>query len=369
MVALPGWVFAPTKGDHGMKFKSVLPYLLFGSLTFVPNGANNFRALDSSYSLHAQQVVAQKIPSTKEQIDKKAQDLCDTYIANVLQGQDNIKHAKGGHRRAVLAEFPGAIVRWYCIYGQYTQWNRAVRDLGDTLDLIPFDARHSCPEFRRLMKEKYSGPEYAGVLHNGKMFKSNKDYNNALNAFLKRNHVDENTPDSVRQKVIDRFARNNWSVESLHPGAILIIQKSNTPSNTHAVMFLGIGRMEDGNFVPDSNGKVLYAGYNNESIGDIFGTFRTDRIFAVDMLTLAEYAYTQEYQKIQDMKYNDLYQYVYDVPKDYYAIMPQRQDLQNMARAKYFNKDSFTPRQPMVRMNTASVPLIPRLNAFNLKTR
>lgn len=352
-----------------MKFKSVLPYLLFGSLLFTPKGAGEFHKTDKSYALNARQIEKQNFPSINQQIDEKAQKLCDAYIARVLQGQQNIKHSKGSHSRAVRTEFPGAFVQWYCIYGQYMQFNRAVAEMGDTLNLIPFDARHSCPEFRRQMKQKYSGSEYAGVLHNGKMFKSNKDYNNALNAFLKRNHVDENTPDSVAQKVSDRFAKNNFSVESLHPGAILIIQKSNTPSNTHAVMYLGKGHMQDGKFVPDSNGKVLYAGYNNETIDDIFATYRTNHIFAVDMLTLAEYAYAQEYKKIQDMQYNDLYQYVYDVPKDYYAIMPQRQDLQNMARAKYFNKDSFTPRQPMVRMNTASVPLIPGLNTFNLKTR
>ena len=100
-----------------MKFKSIFPYLLFGSLTFLPKGVSNVR--ENGSVLHAQQIVqTQTVPSTKEKIDAKAQELCDTYIDNVLQGQKNIKSSKKRHSRAVLDEFPGAVVRWYCIFGQ-----------------------------------------------------------------------------------------------------------------------------------------------------------------------------------------------------------------------------------------------------------
>ncbi|MBR6838105.1 MAG: hypothetical protein IKM94_00860, partial [Alphaproteobacteria bacterium] len=112
-----------------MKFKSIFPYLLFGSLSFLPKGATD--AQEKGSSLHAQQIVqTQTVPSTKEKIDAKAQELCDTYIANVLQGQKNIKSSKKRHASAVLDEFPGASVRWYCIFGQYTQLNRALESLG-----------------------------------------------------------------------------------------------------------------------------------------------------------------------------------------------------------------------------------------------
>ena len=347
-----------------MKFTAVFKYLLLGSLTLLPRGAGETRDGKSS-SLHAQEIVQTQIPNVDEKIDAKAQDLVDAYISNVLAGQNRIKHSKKGHSRAVREEFPGAVVRWYCIYGQYSQWNRAVAEMGDTLNLIPFDARHSCPEYRRLMKQKYSGPEYAGVLYNGKMFKSDKDYNNALAAFLKRNRVDKNTPDSVRESVIKKFAQNNFSIESLHPGAMVIIQKSNTPSNTHAVMYLGCGRMENGEFIPDTNGKHLYAGYNNESIEDVFAAYRTDHIFAVDMYNLSRVAYAQEYQKVQNMNYDDMFRYVYNEPYDgLYVLEPNKTSLRAMATEKYFdkNKQNFQPTVTPVHMMTASVIPGPKYN-------
>lgn len=340
-----------------MKLKSIFPYLLFGSLLFIPNGANKSNAPKTGFATH--QIIDTNIPNTRDLINAKAQELVDTYIDNVLQGQKNIKHGKGGHRTAVLREFPGAYVRWYCIYGQYTQLNRALGSLGDTLTVIPFGGRHSCPEFRRLMKQKYSGPEYAGALHNGKMYKSDKDYNTALNAYLRHNNVNADTPSDVRQKLIDRFAQNNFSIESLHPGTILIIQKSATPSNTHAVMYLGRGRMENGVFVPDSNGKFLYAGYNNESIDDVFTTYRTNRMFAADIYDIAAVEYSKELNKIQNMKYEEMFRYVYDMPCDLYAMTPNIQSLREMATDKYFNNQDFSPYMQPVKQNMASMfPMI-----------
>ena len=350
-----------------MKFKSLFPYLLFGSLTLLPKGATDTQEKGSS--LHAQQIVqTQTVPSTKEKIDAKAQELCDTYIDNVLQGQKNIKNSKKRHSRAVLDEFPGAVVRWYCIFGQYTQLNRAVADLGDTLSLIPFEARHSCPEFRRLMKNKYNAPEYAGTIYSGKMYKSNKDYSNALSAFLKAKRVTDSTPDSVRQTLIQQFAKNNFSVESLHPGAIVIIQKSNTPSNTHAVVYLGRGCVENGSFVPDTNGKHLYAGYNNETIADMFGTYRTDKLFVADIYGIAVAEYTKELNRIQNMEYDDMFDYVYNVPSDLYAMAPAQKTLRNMATEKYFNKNFEPATLPIV--NTAKVmsPLLTQPNIIRQRT-
>jgi len=369
MVKIPTGFCAPqaNKGGTDMKIKSIFPYLLFGSLLFIPNGTN--KSAEKNGTFVAQQTIKDNTPDTQELIDAKAQELIDIYIANVLAGQNRIKHGKGGHRAAVLREFPGAVVRYYCIYGQYTQFNRALYYQGDTLTLIPFGARHSCPEFRRLMTEKYK--DCPGVIHNGKMFKSNKDYNNALNAFLKRNHVDENTPDSVRQKVIDKFNRNNFSAESLHPGAILIVQKSSTPSNTHAIMFLGIGRMENGKFIPDAHGTPIYAGYNNESTGDIYGTYPTNRIMAADMFVAAQYGYTKEFQKVQDMNYDEMFHYVYEEPYDgLYAFAPDNTSLRQTAAAKYFSKDKqdFKPATKPVRMQTASVtPPLPQIQQLRAK--
>ncbi len=343
-----------------MKFKNILPYLLFGSLVLLPKGVQKFHNTD--YSLHARQTFINdgKDDLQKTAFDKKAKDLCDIYIDFVLQGQKNIKNGRGGHRKSVLREFPGAYTRWYCIYGQYVQLNRALSELGDTLNLIPFDGRHSCPEFRRLMKQKYSNEKYAGALHSGKMYRSDAAYHTALRAYLKHNHIDESTPDSVRQKFINRFARDNFSVESLHPGTILIYQKSATPSNTHAVMFLGRGRVQNEEFIPDEKGKFLYAGYNNESIEDVFGIYNTNRMFAADIFCLATIEYQQEFDKIQNMNNWDLFRFVYDVPNNtHYATVYNRQQLLDMARDKYFDKKNFVAPQQNIRVNTASFPIAP----------
>lgn len=359
-------VVKESKGAN-MKLKSILPYLMFGSLAMLPKSVGEFH--DTDLNVSKQLRVETTLPSQQDRINQKAQELCDTYIDLVLQGQENIKNAKGSHRNAVLREFPGAVPRWYCIYGQYTQLNRAVSEMGDTLHLIPFSARHACPTFRSEMKKKYGGVEYAGALHNGKMFKSDVAYNQALQAFLKHNHVTDSTPDSIRNKVIAKFEKNNFSAELLHPGAILIIQKSATPSNTHAVMFLGRGHVVKGEFVPDANGQFIYAGYNNESIDDIFKVFNTNYIFAADILTIASVEYSKELQKIQNMNNEDLFHFVYDVPSDMYAAFPGRQNLSKMATEKYFDKRNYNPPMPIPHANFASFAAMPGLQNFFNRTR
>ncbi len=341
-----------------MKFKTVLPYMFLGSLMLFPKGGGEVRK--SAASLRAQPVATQTIPSYETQIKEKAKELCDTYIDLVLQGQDNIKSRKGPYGKAVRTELPGAPVGLHCMYGQYTQLNRALYALGDTMKLIPRDARSSCPNFRTEMRKKYSGDEYAGVLHNGKMFKSESDYNHALEAFLKHRKVTDSTPDAERKKVIAQFEKNNFLASSLHPGAILIIQKSADPNNTHAIMYLGRGRVEDKKFVEDPNGQFIYAGYNNESIGDIFTTYRTNHIFAADIYGIAMVAYAKELDNIKNMSDDELFRFVYDIPSDVYAFTPTRKYLQEMATEKFFDKQNFVPKMPTVMpITTASMPLFP----------
>ncbi len=341
-----------------MKFKAVLPYMFLGSLMLFPKGGGEVR--ESAASLRAQPVATQTIPSYEPQIKEKAEELCNTYIDLVLRGQENIKSRKGGYGNAVRKELPGAPVGLHCMYGQYTQLNRALYALGDTMKLIPRDGRASCPSFRTEMRKKYSGNEYAGVIHSGKMFKSESDYNHALEAFLKHRKVTDSTPDAEREKVIAQFEKNNFLASALHPGAILIIQKSSDPNNTHAIMYLGRGRVENDKFVEDPNGKFIYAGYNNESIGDIFATYRTDHIFAADIYGIALVAYAKELDNIKNMSDDELFRFVYDVPSDLYAFTPNRKYLQEMATEKYFDKQNFVPKMPATTPVTmASMPLLP----------
>ena len=348
-----------------MKFRLFCKYFLIGSLMALPKGVDNFH--DTGISLHAQQtVLVDNIPSTQDKIDKKAQELCDTYIEFVLQGQKNIKNNKARYRRAVQQELPGAPMTpghtWHCIYGQYTQLNRALKSLGDTITLIPYDGRNACPAFRTEMQKKYSGTEYAGALHSGKMFKSDNDYNRAMNAYLKYNHINDSTPDDKRNAVIARFEKNNFKASDLHPGTIIIVQHNNASSNTHAIMFLGRGRVENGEFIEDKNGKFIYAGYNNESVGDIFTTYNTNRIFAADIYNIASVSYAKELQNVKNMTNQELFQFIYDTPGNMCYIAPERKKLQELAETKYFDKQNFVPQIPTPMVYTASVPVFPVYN-------
>jgi len=352
-----------------MKFRAILPYLLVGSMIGMPNATGDFCA---EYNIsNFQKPMTPQSPTKQEQIENKAKELCDLYIEFVLQGQENIKtNNKHGHKKSVLKELPGAPVypkSLYCIYGQYTQLNRALDSLNDTLTLVPYGARNSCPAFRDIMRKKYSGDEYAGALHNGKMFKSWDEYNRALDAYLKHNRVTDDTPADEKNKVIARFQKNNFCVDDLHPGTILIIQKSANPNNTHAIMYVGRGRVENGKFVPDSTGKAIYAGYNNESLGDVFKTYNTNRIFAADIYDIAVIEYDKELQKIQNLDNNELYRFVYDMPNDLYAMGPSRKILEKMAQEKYFDKEHFQPSYPP--MNMASFPLLPTQNLLSKKLK
>ncbi len=344
-----------------MKFSKVFQYFLLGTLVAVPKISGNFD--DTGISLHAQQVKTVKIPTVQDKINKKAEKLCDVYIANVLRGQQNIKNSNKTYTRAVRTELPGAPVKMHCIYGQYTQLNRALDELNDTLTVVPFAARNACSVFRNEMKKKYAGAEFAGALHNGKMFKNAASYNRALDQFLKHHNVTENTPDDIKNKVIAKFKQNNYKADDLHPGTILIVQRGANPNNAHAIMYLGRGRVENKkDFVPDANGQHIYAGYNNESVGDLFLAFNTDHVFAADVYTIASVLYTNEFNKIQNMKDKELFRFVYDAPSEEYAFMPQKEKLQNMATEKYFNRETFVPgATPIKKTNTAVASFAPKL--------
>ena len=113
-------------------------------------------------------------------------------------------------------------------------------------------------------------------------------------------------------------------------------------------------------FVEDPNGKFIYARYNNESIGDIFATYRTDHICAADIYGIALVAYAKELDNIKNMSDDELFRFVYDVPSDLYAFTPNRKYLQEMATEKYFDKQNFVPKVPAATpVAMASMPLLP----------
>lgn len=351
-----------------MRFKLFYKYLLAGSLMTLPKGISDFHKTDMP--AHAYKIEQTELFATQAKIDAKARELCDTYIDFVLQGQQNIKSRRGGYYAAVSKELPGAPLGWHCIYGQYIQLNRALEKMGDTITLVPFTSRNACPTFRSEMRKKYSAPEYNGAIHNGKMFRSDAEYNRALAAFLKHNHITDSVDAQKRNSVIARFEKNNFKASCLHPGAIIIVQHNNTPSNTHAIMYLGRGRIENDKFVADENGGFIYAGYNNESVGDIFKTYNTNHIFAADIYNIARVDYAKELNRVTNMDDKELFRFVYDMPSDLCLAQTSHQQLETMAREKYFNKQNYAPAVPVIRPNMAMLPVFPLYNEIlNIRTK
>ena len=346
-----------------MGFKKILPYFFAAGSLIVAPKVGGFQ--NTGDSLHAKQVTRVVMPTPQEKIQKKAKELCDLYISNVLQGQKNIKQGNKNYRKSVKIELPGAPVGLHCVYGQYVQLTRALEDLGDTLTLIPRDASRACPTFRTEMRKKYSGDEYSGAIYNGKMFKSDAAYNRALAEFLKHHNVTEETPDSVKSKWIEKFEKNNFSVDALHPGAILVIQKNSNPNNTHAVMFVGRGHVKNGEFIPDVNGKAIYAGFNNESVGDIFTSYSTDRIFAADIYQIAAVSYTKEYEQVQGMTNEQLYDYIGE-QNGQLAKNKSREELLKAANAKYFKENLQVPIVPNPHNGVFAASMSPIPNLFSV---
>ncbi len=335
-----------------MKFKKILPYFLFGTLAVLPKSDTVFDT--HSNTIRTEQTTT-KIPSAADIAQQKADALCDEYIQRVLDGQKNIKKSKQNmsYASAVRKELPGAPVGLHCLFGQRTQLNRSLRELGDTLsNFTPNTA--GCPTFRDKIRKQYP----RGIWHYGKMYKSDNEYNSAFYAYLRQHNITENSTDAEIEKLRTRFEKNNYSIESLHPGTIIIVQRSPNPNNTHAIMYLGRGRVVNGKFIESQNGKPMYAGYNNETIAEInfnglmFGEYP---VFAFDVNDAVMGIYEKQAQEILDMSNMELIQYVYSDDNYYYAAAISHETAISDAIRKFTNpSNEFVPtvRAPM---NAASV--------------
>jgi hypothetical protein len=342
-----------------MKFKSVIPYLLFGSTVLggmsqsaaqndvIPDSIKNF-----SYAyLNPEHTLFElyDFRPTQEQIrqqnlDKKAESLKDAYVENMLNAQEKLGPLVGkhGYSSAVRSELPGAPVGQHCVYGQYTQLNRALQEKGDTLTIIPQEAKTACSQFKYQMRKKYNTPEYQGTIREGVMHASQAEYDAALATFLARNGIKENTPDSVRTIKAQKFAERNYCADSLNPGSILIVPRYHGARNAfNAIMYLGRGDVVDGKFIPNPNGRHMYTAHNRERIGDLFKTWDTRNVFAADTKKIAQTQYDQELTRIESMSTDALIEFLGQDKKIGPDTMSLRlvshEELVQMARNKYFD--------------------------------
>lgn len=276
-------------------------------------------------------------------LDDKADILINKYMNNMLNAQERLKPllGTGKYRAAVRKELPGAPVGLHCVYGQYTQLSRAQKEMGDTITIIPAAGSRACQNFKYEMRRKYTAPEYDGAIAEGKMYQSDSAYNVALDKYLVRNRVGRDAPDSVRAPIAAKFAKSNFSAEQLTPGTMLVVPRYRGSKNKfHMIMFLGRGRIENGKFIADKNGKYIYTGHNRENIGELFDTWDTSNVFAADTKKIARAQYAREWARIESMSREELIESLQHDSVAAKSDLPtmSRDALMHLVRARYFNK-------------------------------
>jgi len=269
----------------------------------------------------------------------KAQKMCNMYIDNMLTAQKKLKPLLGkhGYSAAVRQELPGAPIGQHCLWGQHTQLKRALKQMGDTITIIPNGARTACAQFKTNMREKYKSAEYKNCIREGILYESRQQYQAALEKYLGRNKVYAITPDSIKQTVAAQFAKTHHCADDLTPGTILIVPRYRGSKNKfHAIMYLGRGYVVKDRFIQNENGKHIYAGHNRENIGDLFKTYDMSNVFAADTKKIAVAEYGKELKKIQKMPTDELVNFINNATPKAPALQSQPKDiLVQMARAKY----------------------------------
>ena len=230
----------------------------------------------------------------KQIAENKAIKLVTNYIDNAINGANRIlaSKKKTSYPSAVRKELPGAPINsehsWHCLYGQYVQLNRTITEIGDTIQIIPrtHNAHMATSSFKQQMIKLYKNEEYQNSIYSGHLYSTDKEYDKALNRYLtiKTKGKTENI-DSLRTKYTADFEKNNFCASCLNPGSIIIV------SSGHAIMYLGQGRIENNQFVPDTNGSAICCSYNAEQPATCLSTWNTDKAFAADIQNIATTKY------------------------------------------------------------------------------
>ncbi len=341
-------------------YQKVVPYILMGSAAML--GHNSANAQNPT-------VPAPQLPKIEVQLPKKliakasehytlmsekanthfrliarAEDTRDKYIENMLDAQKRLGPKVGtrGYRAAVRRELPGAPVGLHCMYGQYTQLMRALNENGDTLTVIPHGAKSACAAFKADMRAKYSKPEYSGAIHEGRAFESDSAYNAALEKYLVRHGIKDTSPAEERDRFVKEFAKHNFSLAQVNPGTIMIVPRfRGSKTKFHAIMFLGEGRVESGEFVPAATGHYMFTAHNRERIGDLIGTWDMSNVFSADIEKILQVEYTKELKRLESMPRDKMIEYIVtgtEISAERFNGA-SRGDLIRLVHAKYFGDD------------------------------
>lgn len=342
-------------------YKKTVPYLLMGAAFLLKS--NSAAAQTNVFDiprLKIEQTNLATLPNYEfslvnyfpiMQLVQKADNLRNLFIDNVLESRKKIVATRGkhGYNRAVKKELPGAPVRLHCMFGQYTNLNRALDALGDTMKIIPANASRACFAFIDEMKKEYGTPEFAGSLYEGRAYESDSAYNAALEKYLRTHGA---TDGDKRAAATQQFAKNNFSIEHVTPGTILIVPRPRDHRKRHAILFLGRGTAtKNGDFVETPNGKWMYAGFNNESIGNLFTSYDMSKVFGADIKKISTQIYARELKTLESLPTDQLIQYISHGTTISVLELKKlsRSELIKMVRAKYFGKPmrKFNPVSPI----------------------
>jgi len=287
-----------------MKFKKIVPYVL-GAMLALPLGAITSHNKDKENTETNKFETKYKISAIKESlynleqkvIEEKVELLISNYIDNAVGGAKRIiaNQKKNGYRSAVRRELPGAPVSQHCLYGQYTQLNRAIEQVGDTIQIIPKigNSHMATNSFKRCMTKMYDNPNYPNSIYKGRLYTTQEEYTKARNRYIySRMHSKKDTM-GLHDKYTKDFAKNNYCVTDLNPGTIIIV------SSGHAVMYLGIGKIKNDEFVPDENGRAVCCAYNGEHTAIYLSYWDTNNAFSADIQNIA----TQKYITMLEKQY------------------------------------------------------------------
>ena len=258
------------------------------------NKDKNQKEFHELYSEHALQETTYDLD--KEKIDEKVRIVMENYINNAIGGTQRIitNKNKTGYYSAVRKELPGAPVSQHCLYGQYTQLNRALQQFGDSLQVIPqsSNAHMSTTSFKSAMTKLYNNNEYSNSIHRGRLYNSKKEYNKSLDKFVtQKTYGKQNVSDSLRNVYVSQFEKNNYCASNLNPGTIIIVNSG------HAVMYLGIGKIKNNKFIPDENGEPVCCAYNREHPAIYLSCWSTSSSFAADIQNIITQKYMAQLEK------------------------------------------------------------------------
>jgi len=304
-----------------MRFKKIVPYFVTFATLLIGSGLNDNNTDAKDYDFNGVKPtyastfhLTSEYDLRKSAAEDKATALITKYIDNAVSGAQRILDMRKskGYNRAVQTELPGAPRNetqgtLHCLYAQYTQLERALAELNDSIKIIPTteNTHQAGRSFVRNMTKLYDKPEYNNAIHRGHVYQSDSAYNHALNRYLynatrgKRGNID-----SLRTEYTKKFQQKNFSAGVLNPGTILIV------NGGHAIMYLGQGFVQNNEFIPDANGRAVCCSYNREHPATYLTTYSTQNAFAADIKKIATVEYYKDIERIDSLNRTELLSYL-----------------------------------------------------------